>query len=222
MVPTWHFSNCLILAFALRSALNNGQVIETVGDAAAYFGTLSADQLGQHHWKVAVRLLDNALNQPTYLRTATMSLQTALLLDVILASPLAVGGNLTAGVTAVLPYRRMTTNSRSHTDLAPPGQGLLGAVLRVRRLFFFCPCLVELPHRFHCIFVLCIGGLLIFSRVFFLTVQVLFGPGRFLLTRLFFPTAAATAPARSARPSTAVRSTPPRGPPGRSPPPRHA
>jgi hypothetical protein len=79
------------LTFSLT--LNNGQVIETVGDAAAYFGTLSADQLGQHHWKVAVRMLDNALNQPTYLRTATMSLQTALLLDGILASPLAVGGN---------------------------------------------------------------------------------------------------------------------------------
>jgi hypothetical protein len=79
------------LTFSLT--LNNGQVIETVGDAAAYFGTLSADQLGQHHWKVAVRMLDNALNQPTYLKTATMSLQTALLLDGILASPPAVGGN---------------------------------------------------------------------------------------------------------------------------------
>jgi hypothetical protein len=73
--------------------LNNGQVIETVGDAAAYFGALSAEQLTQHHWKVAVRMLDNALNQPTYLRTATMSLQTALLFEGILASPLAVGGD---------------------------------------------------------------------------------------------------------------------------------
>jgi hypothetical protein len=79
------------LTFSL--ALNNGQVIETVGDAAAYFGTLSAEQLGQHHWKVAVRMLDNALNQPAYLRTATMSLQTALLIEGILASPLTVGGD---------------------------------------------------------------------------------------------------------------------------------
>jgi hypothetical protein len=79
------------LAFSLT--LNNGQVIETVGDAAAYFGALSAEQLTQHHWKVAVRMLDNALNQPTYLRTATMSLQTALLFEGILASPLAVGGD---------------------------------------------------------------------------------------------------------------------------------
>ena len=79
------------LAFSLT--LNYGQVIETVGDAAAYFVTLSAEQLGQHHWKVAVRMLDNALNQPTYLRTATMSLQTALLIEGILASPLSVGGD---------------------------------------------------------------------------------------------------------------------------------
>lgn len=75
------------LAFSLT--LKNGQVIETVGDAAAFFGALSAEQLTQHHWKVAVRMLDNALNQPTYLRTATMSLQTALLIEGILASPLA-------------------------------------------------------------------------------------------------------------------------------------
>jgi hypothetical protein len=79
------------LAFPLT--LNDGQVTETVGDAAAYFGTLSTDQLEQHHWKVAVRMLDNALNQPTYLRTATMTFQTALLIDGILASPLSVGGD---------------------------------------------------------------------------------------------------------------------------------
>jgi hypothetical protein len=37
------------LALTFSLTLNNGQVIETVGHAAAYFGTLSADQLGQHH-----------------------------------------------------------------------------------------------------------------------------------------------------------------------------
>ena len=79
------------LAFPLT--LIDGQVIETVGDAAAYFGTLSADQLEQHHSQTAVRMLDNALNQPTYLKTATMSLQTALLIDRVLVSPLTVGGN---------------------------------------------------------------------------------------------------------------------------------
>ena len=77
------------LAFTLKS----GKVIETVGDAASYFGTLTEEKCGQSHWRVAVRMLNNALDQPTYLKTATMSLQTALLLEGLLASPLAVGGD---------------------------------------------------------------------------------------------------------------------------------
>lgn len=79
------------LAFPLT--LKNGQVIETVGDAASYFSTLSNDQREQNYWKVAVRMLNNALDQPTYLKTATMSLQTALLMEGILEGPLTVGGN---------------------------------------------------------------------------------------------------------------------------------
>jgi hypothetical protein len=73
--------------------LNSGQVIETVGDAVSYFAKLSEDEREQNHWQVAVRMLNNALTQPTYLKTATMSLQTALLMEGILASPLTVGGN---------------------------------------------------------------------------------------------------------------------------------
>ena len=79
------------LAFPLT--LKSGQVIETVGDAASYFGTLTEEKCGQSHWRVAVRMLNNALDQPTYLKTATMSLQTALLMEGLLASPLAVGGD---------------------------------------------------------------------------------------------------------------------------------
>jgi hypothetical protein len=79
------------LAFPLT--LNNGQVIETVGDAASHFATLCDEKRAQSHWQVAVRMLNNALNEPTYLKTATMSLQTALLMDGLLASPLVVGGN---------------------------------------------------------------------------------------------------------------------------------
>ena len=79
------------LAFALT--LKSGKVIEMVGDAASYFGTLTEEKCAQSHWRVAVRMLNNALDQPTYLKTATMSLQTALLLEGLLASPLAVGGD---------------------------------------------------------------------------------------------------------------------------------
>ena len=83
----------IISSLAFPLTLKNGQVIETVGDAASYFATLSDDKRGQNHWQVAVRMLNNALDQPTYLKTATMSLQTALLMDGLLASPLIVGGN---------------------------------------------------------------------------------------------------------------------------------
>jgi hypothetical protein len=75
------------LAFPLT--LKNGQAIETVGDAAAYFGTLTGQKHGHSHWQIAVRMLNNAL----YLKTATMSLQTALLLEGVFASPLTVGGD---------------------------------------------------------------------------------------------------------------------------------
>jgi hypothetical protein len=77
------------LAFPLT--LKSGLVIETVGDAASYFGTLTEEK--HSHWQVAVRMLNNALDQPTYLKTATMSLQTAPLMEGLLASPLAVGGD---------------------------------------------------------------------------------------------------------------------------------
>jgi hypothetical protein len=79
------------LAFPLT--LTSGQVIETAGDAASYFGTLTEEKLGQNHWRVAVRMLNHALDQPTYLKTATMSLQTALLMEGFLVSPLVVGGD---------------------------------------------------------------------------------------------------------------------------------
>jgi hypothetical protein len=79
------------LAFPLM--LNSGQVIETVGDAVSCFAALSDEKRGENHWQVAVRMLHNALTQPTYLKTATMSLQTALMIEGLLASPLVVGGN---------------------------------------------------------------------------------------------------------------------------------
>ena len=61
--------------------MKGGQVIETVGDAASYFGTLTEEKREHGHWRIAVRMLNHALDQPAYLKTATMSLQTALVLD---------------------------------------------------------------------------------------------------------------------------------------------
>ena len=74
------------LAFPLT--LKSGQVIETVGDAANYLRRLPEEDRGRHHWKVAVRMLDHALTEPLYLKTATISLQTALAMDRKLTEPL--------------------------------------------------------------------------------------------------------------------------------------
>ena len=66
--------------------LVDGRTIEDVGAAADYLSGLTEEQCDQNHWKVAVRMLNIALKEPTYLSAATMSLQTALILDGILAS----------------------------------------------------------------------------------------------------------------------------------------
>jgi len=55
--------------------------ITTVGDAAAYLATLDEERRQRNHWRVAIRMLDIALREPSYLRAATMSFQTALLMD---------------------------------------------------------------------------------------------------------------------------------------------
>jgi len=59
-----------------------------IGDAAKYVGKMTAEQREQYHWTVAVRMLDHALNEPRYLKTATLSFQTALAMDGQLAGPL--------------------------------------------------------------------------------------------------------------------------------------
>ena len=52
--------------------------------AEKLFGGLSPEQLEQHHWKVAIKLLDTALKEPRYLYAANVTLQTALILDGLL------------------------------------------------------------------------------------------------------------------------------------------
>jgi hypothetical protein len=81
------------LAACVSAHAQERLVIETVGDAASYFGTLTKEKHGHSHGQIAVRMLNHVLDQPTYLKTATMSLQAALLMEGLLASPLAVGGD---------------------------------------------------------------------------------------------------------------------------------
>ena len=77
-------NNATPLAFTLE--LRDGRSIASVGEAADYLAGLTQDQRDAGHWKVAIRMLSNAIKEPSYLRAATMSLQTAFMLDGMLDS----------------------------------------------------------------------------------------------------------------------------------------
>lgn len=55
--------------------------ITTVGEAADLLSALSNESREKGHWRVAIKMLDTALREPSYLKAATLSLRTALLLD---------------------------------------------------------------------------------------------------------------------------------------------
>ena len=61
--------------------LIDGTKLQTVAEAARYMAKLSEDRRLASHWKIAIRMLDHAMKEPSYLKTATMSLQSAVLLD---------------------------------------------------------------------------------------------------------------------------------------------
>lgn len=67
--------------------LKDGVRLTLVGDAVGYFTRLSERQQQTHYWRRAIWMFNTAAKQPTYLRTATISLQTALLMDQLLADP---------------------------------------------------------------------------------------------------------------------------------------
>jgi hypothetical protein len=67
--------------------LKDGVRLTLVGDAVGYFTRLSERQQQTHYWRRAIWMFNTAAKQPTYLGTATISLQTALLMDQLLADP---------------------------------------------------------------------------------------------------------------------------------------
>jgi hypothetical protein len=73
------------LSFPLT--LIDGTSIETVGEAANYFSSLSEEQRGQGHWTIA----NHVLKEPAYLKAATLSLQSALLLQGLSSDPQPLG-----------------------------------------------------------------------------------------------------------------------------------
>ena len=65
--------------------LVDGSAIRTVGDVEAYLRNLNDGQSEASHWEIATRMFLNAMREPAYLKAATMSFQTALALDGLLA-----------------------------------------------------------------------------------------------------------------------------------------
>ena len=56
-------------------------IISTVGDIEKYISQLPPDRRERSHWSIAIRMVGHALNEPAYLKAATLSFQTALMLD---------------------------------------------------------------------------------------------------------------------------------------------
>ena len=54
------------LAFPLT--LKSDHVIETIGIAASYFGTLTEEKRGQGHWQIAVKMLNHHSTNPRTLK----------------------------------------------------------------------------------------------------------------------------------------------------------
>ena len=68
-------------ALTFPIALSDGRMVASIDEAANLFHALSETQRSSNHWRIAIRMLDNAIREPSYLKTATLSLQTALAMD---------------------------------------------------------------------------------------------------------------------------------------------
>ena len=63
------------------------KTLATIGDAIRLIAELTAEQRTQYWWKVAMLSMNSAIHEPTYIKTATINLQTALNLNGLLAQP---------------------------------------------------------------------------------------------------------------------------------------
>jgi hypothetical protein len=63
------------------------QTIATLGEAAKFLTELTEEQRERGCWKIAIGSLGAAVREPRYIKTATLSLQTALILERMLADP---------------------------------------------------------------------------------------------------------------------------------------
>jgi hypothetical protein len=74
-------------ALAFPIVLADGRTVSEIGDVADLFEELTEAQRRSSHWSIAIRMMDHALNERAYLKTATLSLQTALIMDGLLPPP---------------------------------------------------------------------------------------------------------------------------------------
>ena len=68
--------------------LTDVTVIATVGEAATLFARFPLEQRDKGHWTIAIRMLNNALKEPTNLKMATMSLSDCVILERHTSRPL--------------------------------------------------------------------------------------------------------------------------------------
>jgi hypothetical protein len=70
------------LAFSLLLKPQYPQaLLTTLGDASRLLSELTPAQRELWHWRIAIGSLNYAVQEPRYIKTATLSLQTALVLD---------------------------------------------------------------------------------------------------------------------------------------------
>jgi hypothetical protein len=68
-------------SFLAFPVICRGQLLQTIGDAIALFSRLSPEQTDRHYWHRAVITVNTAIKCRQYLKTATINLQTAVLMD---------------------------------------------------------------------------------------------------------------------------------------------
>ena len=77
----------LVTPLSFPLLLKDGTRLAVVGDAVIYFNRLSEQRRRIHYWQRAILTFNAAAKESAYLRTATICLETALLMDQLLADP---------------------------------------------------------------------------------------------------------------------------------------
>ena len=76
----------LDFSLALRPEFGS-QTLETVGDVVRLIAELTPEQRESSHWKRAIVSLGTAVREPRYVALATINLQTALAMELMLRDP---------------------------------------------------------------------------------------------------------------------------------------